>query len=316
MYRLSPKSWLIIAALMGLLAPLPILAAQLNYGWQKVDGIDIFYREGGPADAPTVVFLHGNPLSSIQYEKVMEGLAEVRHLHVLAMDYPAYGYSDVPDPKSFTYSFDNLAVTVRHFIEARGIRRYALYMQDYGVPVGFRLIEADPKRVTAIMVQNGIIHLEGFPAAQDPNSQLRRHWAQRDPAADQEGAAYIRSQTYPSARNAQDALTTDPDAMLLSVASAQRPGVVEAQLDLWADYGSNLPLYPKWQALLKKLKLPVLVIWGDKDKFFTVPGAEAYRRDAPQAEIHVIHSGHFATLDSPDEVSQILVDFTGRHSLE
>jgi pimeloyl-ACP methyl ester carboxylesterase len=166
------------------------------------------------------------------------------------------------------------------------------------------------------MVQNGVIHLDGFPAAQDPDGELRRHWAHRDPAVDARRTAYGKGLTYPGQKGWDEDPEMSPDAILLMVASAQRPGVLDGRNDLWADYGSNVALYPKWQARLRSLKIPVLVIWGSRDDFFTVPGAVAYLRDAPQAEIHIIDSVHFATLESPDQVGQILVDFTGRHSLE
>lgn len=291
------------------------LAAQLHYRWQKVDGINIFFREGGSTGAPTIVFLHGYPSSSIMYEKVMERVLDARRLHVIAMDYPSFGYSDAPDPKTYAYTFDHIALTIQHFLQARGITRYALYMQDYGVPVGFRLIAADPSAVTAIMVQNGVIHLDGFPAAQDPAAELRQHWLHRNPTVDSKRTAYANGLSFPSPQNWDESENVSPDAILLMVASVKRPGVIEARNSLWADYGSNVAHYPQWQAQLKTLKVPVLVIWGSRDDYFTVPGAIAYLRDAPQAEVHVLDTVHFATLESPEAVGQILIDFTGRHDL-
>lgn len=315
MSRGSPKSWAILTVLvLGALSGHG-LAAQLHYGWQKVDDLSLFYREGGPSDAPTVVFLHGYPSSSIMYEKVMERLLDARSLHLIAMDYPSFGYSEAPDHHTYRFTFDNIATTVRHFLAARGIKRYALYMQDYGVPVGFRLISADPSSVTAVMAQNGVIHLDGFPAAQDPNGELRQHWAHRNPAIDQRRTHYARSLAFPTAQNWNESENMSPDAILLMVESVQRPGVIEARNDLWADYGANVARYPEWQILLRTLKVPVLVIWGSQDDFFTVPGAVAYLRDAPQAEVHILDSVHFATLESPDAVAQILIEFTRHHDL-
>ena len=305
-----------LLAILSVATPSRVHAAQLHYGWQKVDGINIFYREGGPVTAPTVVFLHGYPSSSIMYEKVMERLVEARGYHVIAMDYPSFGYSDAPDHKAYAYTFDHLAETVGHFLKLRGIGRYALYMQDYGVPVGFRLIEADPAAVSAIMVQNGVIHLDGFPAAQDSKGELRQHWDHRNPAIDQRRTDYNRSLAFPAPGNWDESANMSPDAILLMVESSHRPGVIEARNDLWADYGSNVASYPRWQALLKTMNVPVLVIWGSRDDFFTVPGAVAYLRDAPQAEVHILDTVHFATLESPDAVGDILADFTGRHELK
>ena len=218
-------------------------AATLTTGWQKVDGIHLFYREGGDPNAPAIVFLHGYPLSSFMYEKVMEDLLRSQHgkLHVIAMDYPGFGYSDAPDHRSWPYTFDHVADTVRDFLRLRNIRRYSLYMQDYGVPVGFRLIARDPSAITAIVVQNGVIHLDGFPYAQDANSELRRHWAHRNTAVDQRRTAYAKGLPMPQA-GWVDEEEIGPDATLLMVQSVQSPGVVEARNDLWFDYGNNLEI--------------------------------------------------------------------------
>ena len=289
--------------------------AALHYGWQLVDGINLFYREGGPTDAPTLVLLHGSPTSSIMYQAVMERLAATGKLHVIAMDYPSYGYSDAPNHQQYSYTFDHIAETVAHFLVARNIHRYALYMQDYGAPIGFRLIQASPNSITAIIVQNGIIHLDGFPLGQDPNSKLRQYWRTRDLASDKQFAEEAVHMPFPSATNWTQGSNITPDNELLTVISQQRPGVVDAHNDLWFDYGSNLPLYPAWQKLLQSLNVPVEVIWGSRDKFFTVPGAVAYLRDAPKAEIHILDAGHFATLDNPDAIAALVADFAYHHDL-
>jgi pimeloyl-ACP methyl ester carboxylesterase len=307
------------------LAYLPIFAAMvlgpqawagdMSYGWQKVDGMNIFYREGGAKDAPTLVFLHGYPASSIQYEKVMERIASPS-LHVIAMDYPSFGYSDAPDHTAYRYTFDHVADTVQKFLAARGIKRYALFMQDYGVPVGFRLLTAEPDAITAVMVQNGVIHLDGFPKAQDPNGELRQHWEHRNPAVDKRRMDYAMGLKYPQPDGWDEDDKMSPDAILLMTASAQRPGVVLARNDLWFDYGNNVKRYPTWQAELRQLHPPVLVVWGSRDDFFTTPGALAYLRDAPQAEVHILDTVHFATLEQPDEIAKLILDFVARHPLE
>jgi pimeloyl-ACP methyl ester carboxylesterase len=288
-------------------------ADRLQYGWQKVDGINIFYREGGPANGPTIVFLHGTPASSIQYESVMEQVVAATGAHVIAMDYPSFGYSDAPDHQAYQYTFDNIASTVAHFLEARKIERYALFMQDYGVPVGFRLMQDKPQAVTAIVIQNGVIHLDGFPVAQDPNGEVRRHWQERNAEVDRKRTATTAALKFPTAETA-DTAASGPDALLLRMVSEQRPGVIEARNDLWFDYGSNVARYPQWQSLLKSLKLPVLIVWGDRDKFFTTPGAKAFLREAPQAELHVLDAGHFATLEVPGQVASLVSDFVKRHN--
>ncbi|WP_266169026.1 alpha/beta fold hydrolase [Dyella subtropica] len=285
----------------------------LHEGWQEVDGLHLFYREAGDPADPTVVFLHGNPLSSIMYVKVMESLVAHQRVHVIAVDYPSFGYSDAPSHTAYHYTFDHLAQTVADFLKVRGISRYSLYMQDYGVPVGFRLISANPQAVAAIMVQNGVIHLDGFPSAQDPNGELRRHWATRNQAVDQRRAGYIRALAYPQANGWEDEDHAGPDAVSMMIAAVQRPGVIEARNDLWFDYGTNVGRYPEWQAMLRKMKVPVLVLWGKRDQFFTTPGAFAYLRDAPQAEVHILDSTHFATLDAPDVVAEFVGGFLVHH---
>ena len=292
----------------------PTLTA-LHYGWQSVDGIHLFYREGGPIEAPTLVFLHGSPTSSIMYQSVMERLAATGRLHVIAMDYPSYGYSDAPNHQEYRYTFDHIAETVARFLAARNITRYALYMQDYGAPIGFRLMQAAPDHVSAIVVQNGVIDLDGFPLAQDPNGNLRSYWRNRDVASDKQFVEEAAHMPFPSASNWVQGLDITPDNELLTVISQRRPGVVDAHLDLWFDYGSNLPLYPQWQALLKSMHIPVEVIWGSRDSFFTVPGAIAYLHEAPKAEIHILDAGHFATLEVPDLIATLVSDFARRNDL-
>lgn len=303
----------LIALVLCCLLPLPARAIALHEGWQSVDGMQIFYREAGDPDAPTVVFLHGNPLSSIMYVQVMETLASRMHLHVIAMDYPSFGYSDAPDHHAYAYTFDHIAQTVDDFLKARGITRFSLYMQDYGVPVGFRLMTLHPGAITAVMVQNGVIHLDGFPSARDPAGELRQHWEHRNPNVDQRRAAYVQSLAYPKFEQWSDEDHAGPDAMMQMVAAEQRPGVIEARNDLWYDYGSNIKRYLAWQALLQRLNVPVLVLWGNQDNFFTTPGAYAYKRTVPDAEIHVLDSTHFATLDAPDTVANLVGLFLQKH---
>jgi pimeloyl-ACP methyl ester carboxylesterase len=203
---------------------------------------------------------------------------------VLAVDYPSFGYSDAPDHRSYRYNFDHLAGTVARFLAARGVERYALYMQDYGVPIGFRLLTDDPGRITALMIQNGVIHLDGFPTAQDPRGELRQHWLKRNAAVDKRRTDYVNGLAFPSASNWTESHHLNPDAILLMLESERRPGVIDARNDLWFDYGSNVARYSAWQATLRRTPVPVLVLWGSRDDFFTTPGALAYLRDAPQAE--------------------------------
>jgi pimeloyl-ACP methyl ester carboxylesterase len=304
----TKRAMRLLAALCIVMA-VPADAKHLSYGWQKVDDLRLFFREGGPTTAPTIVFLHGNPSSSIMYEELMQRLTDAQPLHVLAVDYPSFGYSDAPDHRAYRYTFDNVAATVRKFLSARGITRYGLFMQDYGVPIGFRLLAEDPASITTVMIQNGVIHLDGFPSAQDEKGELRLHWLNRNPNVDARRAAYVAQLSFPRADTWSESSHMSPDALLLMMASEQRPGVIEARNDLWFDYGSNVKSYPLWQAALHRAKMPVLVLWGSQDDFFTTPGALAYLHDAPQAEIHILNTVHFATLDVPDELAVLVGRF-------
>lgn len=300
-----------ICAILSLLLSSVAIASTLKTGWDKVDGVEIFYREGGDAASPTIVFLHGNPASSLQYVRLMETLAE--HYHVLAMDYPSFGFSAAPDRATYAYTFDHLAATVSSFLRGRGIERYALFMQDYGVPIGFRLISDNPQTITAIVIQNGVIHLDGFPSAQHEQGELRRHWKQRNRQIDERRRAYTDGVEFPQPQGWDWPARIPPDFVAMNLLSARRPGVIAARNDLWFDYGSNLEQYPAWQALLKRIDAPLLVIWGSRDTFFTTPGAFAYLRDRPDAEVHILDADHYATVEVPDEIASITRGFLSRH---
>jgi pimeloyl-ACP methyl ester carboxylesterase len=249
------------------------------------------------------------------YQELMERLADTQSVHALAVDYPSFGYSDAPDHKSYRYTFDHIADTIAKFLAARGVERYGLYMQDYGVPIGFRLLTKNPAHVTTLIIQNGVIHLDGFPTAQDPRGELRQHWMKRNASIDKRRIDYVKSLTFPSATHWTESQRLSPDAILLMLESERRPGVIEARNDLWFDYGSNVALYPAWQAALRQTPAPVLVLWGSRDDFFTTPGALAYLRDAPSAEVHILDSVHFATLENPDEIAALVSGFMRRHKL-
>ena len=282
-------------------------AASLTTGWENVAGIDLFYREGGDAAAPAIVFLHGNPASSLQYVRLMELLAD--RYRVLAMDYPSFGFSAAPDRAAYAYTFDQLAATVGDFLRARRVTSYALFMQDYGVPIGFRLISAAPEAITAIVVQNGVIHLDGFPSAQDENGELRRHWRSRNRQIDERRRAYTESVSYPQRKGWEWPARVPPEFVMANISSARRPGVIAARNDLWFDYRTNLEHYPAWQALLKRIDAPLLVIWGSRDTFFTTPGAFAYLRDRPDAELHILDADHYASVEVPEQIASLTRHF-------
>jgi pimeloyl-ACP methyl ester carboxylesterase len=279
------------------------------YRTVKVDGLSIFYREAGRPDAPSLLLLHGFPSSSRMYEPLLTRLAA--RFHLVAPDYPGFGHSDAPDPKSFSYTFDHLAKIMEHFSAAVGLKDYALYLQDYGGPVGFRLALAHPNRVNALIIQNAVAHEDGL----GPLWQTRRkYWADRAPneAALRENFLSLAATRQRHVGSNPNVETLNPDRWSDEFAFLSRPGQADIQSDLFYDYRTNVASYPAWQAWLKEHQPPTLVVWGKYDPSFQVAEAEAYRRDVPDAEIHILDAGHFALDDKPQEITALVRDFLER----
>lgn len=278
----------------------------------KIDGIDLFYREAGPADAPAVLLLHGFPTSSQMFRNLIPRLAD--RYRVVAPDYPGYGHSAMPPREQFAYTFDNLARVIDRFTAAVGLARYALYVQDYGAPVGYRLASWHPERVTAILVQNGNAYDEGLD---NPFwAPIKEYW--RDPASREKRDALRQLLTYDATRwqythGEPNAELVSPDGAAHDQFLLDRPGNAEVQLDLFLSYGSNPPLYPEWQAYFRKNQPPVLIAWGKNDQIFPPAGAEPYKRDLKTLEYHLLDAGHFALETHGDEVAGLIRDFLGRH---
>jgi pimeloyl-ACP methyl ester carboxylesterase len=275
-----------------------------------VDGVEIFYREAGPAAAPALLLLHGYPTSSHMFRNLIPTLAA--RYRVVAPDYPGFGYSAAPGRGRFTYSFDTFARLIERFTETVGLSRYALYVMDYGAPVGFRLATAHPERVTALVVQNGNAYAEGLESSfWDP---IRAYW-KTGAAAEREA---LRQFTTPAATRWQytdgvaDPSRLSPDAWTLDQLGLDRPGNAEIQLDLFYDYRTNPPLYPAWQAYFRQHRPPTLVVWGRNDTIFPAAGAQAYRRDNPEAELHLLDTGHFALETHGAEIAALMRDFLAR----
>ena len=289
--------------------PLPSVSSTTTYHRVDVDGVGIFYREAGPREAPTVLLLHGYPSSSRQYDALLPLLAD--RYHVIAPDYPGFGQSDAPPPSRYAYTFDHLAQTMEGLVERLGIERHALFLQDYGGPVGFRMALARPDRVSAIVIQNANAYEEGLGAKW---KGIARYWA--DPAAHPEVVDAFTSLEAAKQRHIGDSPSPErfnPDTWRDEHAILSRPGEREIQAALLLDYRDNVTAYPAWQAWLRAHQPPLLVLWGRYDPSFIVPGAENYRRDVPAAEVHILDAGHFALDEATDAVARLTREFLGRH---
>jgi pimeloyl-ACP methyl ester carboxylesterase len=277
-----------------------------SYFTKQIDGVSIFYREAGPEDGPTLLLLHGLPSSSRMFEPLFSRLAD--RYHLIAPDYPGFGHSDWPDPKKFTYTFDHIAEIMNHFTEALGLSRYALYLQDYGVPVGFRMALAHPERVEALIVQDGVAHNEGLGA----NWKTRRaFWKDRAPNESALRTNLLSLQTTKTRHVGDDPNVAlyDPDLWTDEYAFLNAPGQAEIQSDLFYDYRTNVDAYPKWQAWMQRTQPKLLVIWGRHDLSFDPGEPERYRKDVPNAEVHVLDAGHFALDTKADEIAALVRAF-------
>jgi len=280
-----------------------------RYQYAKVDGIKIFYREAGSKTAPTILLLHGFPTSSHMFRNLIPALAD--RYHVVAPDLPGFGFSDAPDRKSFRYTFENLAKLIGGFTQTIGLDRFAIYVFDYGAPVGLRFALAHPARITAIISQNGNAYEEGLSQGWNP---IQKYW--KEPTT--ENRAALRDFLTPEAtkwqylHGVQDKALVAPESYELDSALLARPGNDEIQLDLFLDYASNVALYPKFQEYFRTKRPPLLAVWGNSDPFFLPPGAEAFKRDNPGAEVHFFETGHFALETHAQEIGNAIRDFLGR----
>jgi pimeloyl-ACP methyl ester carboxylesterase len=280
-----------------------------RYQHAKVDGIKIFYREAGSKTAPTILLLHGFPTSSHMFRNLIPALSD--RYHVVAPDLPGFGFSDSPDRKQFRYTFENLAKLIGSFTQTIGLDRFAIYVFDYGAPVGLRLALAHPERISAIISQNGNAYEEGLSQGWNP---IQKYW--KEPTAENRSA--LRDFLTPEStkwqylHGVQDTALVAPESYELDSALLARPGNDEIQLDLFLDYASNVALYPKFQEYFRTKRPPLLAVWGKSDPFFLPPGAEAFKRDNPGAEVHFFETGHFALETHAQEIGNAIRDFLGR----
>ncbi len=281
----------------------------ISYKHAVVDGNRIFYREAGPRTSPAILLLHGFPTSSHMFRNLIPALAD--RYRVVAPDLPGFGFSDAPNHKQFHYTFENLTKAIDSFTQSIGLERFAIYVFDYGAPVGFRLGLAWPERITAIISQNGNAYLEGLSQGWNP---IQKYWKEPTP----ENRAALRDFLKPEAtkwqyvHGVQDESQVAPESYELDSALLARPGNDEIQLDLFLDYASNVALYPKFQEYFRIKQPPLLAVWGKNDPFFLPPGAEAFKRDNPNAEVHFYDTGHFALETHHQEIAGAIRDFLGR----
>ena len=275
-------------------------------GTETIDGLEVFFREAGDPALPKLVLLHGFPTSSHMFRELMPRLAD--RFHTIAPDYPGFGLSDAPPADEFEYTFDRLTHFVDALLTRRGFDRYALYLMDYGAPIGFRLATAHPERVTGLVVQNGNAYEEGLEAFWDP---IKQYWAS-DAPEDRDalrGLLTLDATRWQFRNGTRRPETISPDNWLVVEPLLDRPGNADIQLDLFRDYGTNPPLYPAWQAYLREQQPPTLIVWGRHDEIFPSSGAFPYLRDLPHAELHLLDTGHFVLEEDVDRVAQLIREF-------
>jgi pimeloyl-ACP methyl ester carboxylesterase len=271
-----------------------------------VDGFNVFYREAGSKDAPTILLLHGFPSAGHMFRDLVPQLAD--RFHVIVPDLPGFGQSDMPDRSKFTYTFDNIARVIDRFTEIVGLGRFAIYVFDYGAPTGFRLATWHPERVTAIISQNGNAYAEGLSDGWKP---IRAYWEDPSPANRDALRAFLAPETtvWQYTYGVPDATAVSPDGYSLDNFYLARPGADEVQLDLFGDYKSNVALYPAFQTNFRAHKPPLLALWGRNDPFFLPAGAEAFKRDIPEAVVRFFDTGHFALETHAGEIAAAIRDF-------
>jgi pimeloyl-ACP methyl ester carboxylesterase len=275
--------------------------ARITYGSVKVDGLNIAYREAGDPASPKLVLLHGFPASSHQYRNLLPALAD--RFHVISPDYPGFGNSDIPDPATFAYTFDRISGIVEEFLKLKGFDHYGLFVQDYGGPVGFRIVGRHPEALDWLIIQNSNAYEVGFTPAWDGFRGAL--WKNRTPETEKPLAAFLEHDAIKGIylAGSKHPELISPDNWESDFGFMQRPNARRIQLDLFYDYRNNVTLYPKWQAFLREHQPKTIIFWGESDIFFSPEGGEAYLKDLPKAEMHRLDAGHFAVEDSLEEIS-------------
>lgn len=282
---------------------------KICYRAADVDGLKISYREAGSPDAPTLLLLHGFPSAGHMFRELIPLLAD--DFHLIAPDLPGFGQSDLPSPQTFKYTFENIANRIERFIDVFGLKRFAIYIFDYGSPVGLRIALRHPDRIVAIVSQNGNAYEEGLSEGWNP---IRKYWRQPTQANRDALRSFLSPETtlFQYTHGVVDPSLVSPDGRSLDDFYLARPGASEAQLDLLLDYASNVALYPQFQAYFREHKPPLLAVWGENDPFFLPSGAKAFKRDNPRAEVHFYPTGHFALETHCQEIGAVIRDFLNR----
>ncbi len=278
----------------------------ISYRTADVDGLKVFYRDAGRVDAPALLLLHGFPSAGHMFRDLIPLLAD--RFHIIAPDLPGFGQSDMPARSTFTYTFDRIANVIDRFTETVGLKRFAMYVFDYGAPTGFRIAAKHPDRITAIISQNGNAYEEGLSEGWTP---IRAYWQEPSNANRKALRAFLSPQTtrWQYTHGVADETKVSPDGQTLDNFYLARPGADEVQLDLFGDYKSNVALYPAFQNYFRTHKPPLLAAWGKNDPFFLPAGAEAFKRDIPDAVVRFFETGHFALETHADEIAAAINDF-------
>ncbi|HEY9661161.1 MAG TPA: alpha/beta hydrolase [Allocoleopsis sp.] len=282
----------------------------ISYRTVSINGLDIFYREAGSRSNPTILLLHGYPTSSHMFRNLIPALAD--QFHLVAPDYPGFGYSSMPTVDEFDYTFDHLTEVIAGFIDAIGLQRYSFYLMDYGAPIGYRLATQHPERVESLIVQNGNAYEEGLGDFWQP---MRAFWQNKTPENTERvrQALTIKGAKWYYTTGARNLENLSPDTWILDEALLNRPGNVDVQLALKYDYQFNVLLYPQWQTYLRQYQPPTLVVWGKNDQGFLVAGANAYRRDLQNLEVHLLDTGHFALEEEGEAIANYIRQFMLTH---
>jgi len=293
----------------------PQKSADVRQGYETVDGLEIFYREAGDPAKPTIVLLHGFPSSSHMYRNLIRDLSDAYHL--IAPDYPGFGESSFPSPDEYEYTFDNLAKTMDKFLEQRNLTKYSLFIQDYGAPIGFRIATAHPKRVQTLLIQNGNAYEEGI--AKGGWAPIERYWKDKSAANEKiiiDNVFTLEGMKWQYTHGTRNPENIAPENWNLDYMKISRPGQHQVQLALFYDYQNNIRQYPKWQKYLRDNQPPALIVWGEHDAFFPVPGAEGYRRDLKDVDFNILNTGHFALEEEGSFIAKKVREFLSTRQIK